>query len=304
MRGLLRANEFDVAVVKTSHDWRTLARDIPVVLVIRRRCRPVVLQFHGSRASWLIEPDHRLFKLITRILLALVDGIMVLSTEEQRELQAYQRRTPVWTVKNPYVRVLSSEALEPIDPMPVATRVLFVGRLIEEKGIFDVVEALPHVLEQLNCQLVVVGEGAQESRLRQRIRGLGLEDHVTLTGYLAGADLIDQYRSATIFVLPTSWKEGFPTVLAEAMDAGLPIITTRIRGAADHLVSGENALFVAQGDVTGLAAAMTTLLRNKGLRARMRSANRERVRIFEPEVVAAEFLRVLQSLRQSRITRE
>jgi glycosyltransferase involved in cell wall biosynthesis len=274
------------------------------VLVIRRRCRPVVLQFHGSRASWLIEPDHRLFKLITRILLALVDGIMVLSTEEQRELQAYQRRTPVWTVKNPYVRVLSSEALEPIDPMPVATRVLFVGRLIEEKGIFDVVEALPHVLEQLNCQLVVVGEGAQESRLRQRIRGLGLEDHVTLTGYLAGADLIDQYRSATIFVLPTSWKEGFPTVLAEAMDAGLPIITTRIRGAADHLVSGENALFVAQGDVTGLAAAMTTLLRDKGLRARMRSANRERVRIFEPEVVAGEFLQVLQSLRQSRITRQ
>jgi glycosyltransferase involved in cell wall biosynthesis len=295
VRRALRGRHFDIAVVKTAHDWHTLLRDISVVLGIRRHCRPVVLQLHGSRASQLAEPGRRAFKLATAVLLHLVDGIMVLSTEEQRQWQAFDRRTPVFTVKNPYVRA-SSTSKEPSDPpaqrRPIA---LFVGRLMEEKGIFDLVDALPHVLAHTECELVIVGDGEQEQRLRDRVRILDLEDDVTMRGYLPGAELAPEYERATIFVLP-SWSEGFPTVLAEAMDAGLPIVTTPIRGAADHLVEGENALFAQPRDVEGLASAMVTLLRDADLRARMASANRQRIRMFEPEIVGAEYLQVLQSL--------
>jgi glycosyltransferase involved in cell wall biosynthesis len=115
-----------------------------------------------------------------------------------------------------------------------------------------------------------------------------------MPGHLSGSELSHEYRVATIFVLP-SWSEGFPTVLAEAMDAGLPIVTTRIHGAADHLIAGENALFVERRDVNGLASALIMLLEDRDLRARMASANRERIRIFEPRVVAAEYLHVLRS---------
>jgi glycosyltransferase involved in cell wall biosynthesis len=296
VRRVLQQHAFDVAVVKTAHDWRTLLRDIAVVLVIRRRCRPIVLQLHGSRASKLVEPGNHAFKLATATVLSLVDGILVLSSEEQRQWQTFRRHPPVFTVKNPYVRHLALDSPEPTNRSARGARALFVGRLIEEKGIFDVIDALPDVLQETQCRVVVVGEGPQGSQLLDRIRRLGLEDHVTMTGYRAGAQLGAEYRGSTLFVLPTSWDEGFPTVLAEAMDAGLPIVTTRIRGAADHLVEGENALFVAPGDVKGLADAMTTLLRDKDLRARMSLANRERVRIFEPEIVAAEFLETLQSL--------
>jgi len=80
------------------------------------------------------------------------------------------------------------------------------------------------------------------------------------------------------------------------MDAGLPIVTTRIRGAVDHLVERENALFVDPGDVRGLAASITTLLGDADLRARMGAANQRRVRIFAPDVVAAEYLQVLQTV--------
>src|SRR5205823_173848 len=106
-----------------------------------------------------------------------------------------------------------------------------------------------------------------------------------LPGYLAGAELEAAYREATLFVFP-SWVEGFPTVLAEAMDAGLPIVTTRIRGAADHLVAGENALFVEPRDVSALVDAILTLLDDRDLAARMSAANRRRIGIFEPRVVA------------------
>jgi glycosyltransferase involved in cell wall biosynthesis len=115
-----------------------------------------------------------------------------------------------------------------------------------------------------------------------------------MPGHLAGSELSHEFRVATIFVLP-SWSEGFPTVLAEAMDAGLPIVTTRIHGAADHLIAGENALFVEPRDVNGLASALIRLLEDRDLRTRMASANRERIRIFEPNVVAAEYLHVLRS---------
>jgi len=90
----VRRQPFDVCVVKTSHDWRTLLRDIPVALALRRRGRPIVLQLHGSLASTLDGPGAWALKLATRLLLALVDGVMVLSTEEQRQWQAF-RRHPV-----------------------------------------------------------------------------------------------------------------------------------------------------------------------------------------------------------------
>ena len=300
IRRVLRDQVFDVAVVKTAHDWRTLLRDIPVVLVIRRRCRPVLLHLHGSRSSWLLEPNRRAFKLATALLLAYVDGIMVLSKEEQHQWQAFRRRPPVLTVKNPYVSVFPKAGPESVGTAGPKTRVLFVGRLIETKGIFDLVEALPLVLEQTPCQLIMVGEGDQERELRKRIQSLGLQSDIALAGYLSRSDLTDEYRAASLFVLP-SWSEGFPTVLSEAMDAGLPIVTTRIRGAADHLVAGENALFVEPRDVKGLATSMIRLLSDHELRARMALVNRERIRIFEPEVVAGEYLQVLrEAMRQRR----
>ena len=252
---------------------------------------------HGSQASRLAEPGNHAFKAATAALLALVDGVMVLSTEEQRQLEAFRDRPPVFTVKNPYVRFRPSGSPGAADAdVSESARLLFVGRLIEEKGILDLIDALPLVLQHAECQLEVVGEGELEHRLIDRIRQLGIEEHVKRTGYLSGSDLKRAYQRAAIFVLPTSWAEGFPTVLAEAMDAGLAIVTTPIRGAADHLVEGENALFVGSGDVSGLAASITTLLGDADLRARMGAANQERVQIFAPDLVAAEYLQILQSV--------
>jgi glycosyltransferase involved in cell wall biosynthesis len=296
VRRALHGKEFDVAVIQTAHDWRTLARDIVVVLVIRRRCRPVILQLHGSEASTLVEPGHRAFKLATAALLQLVDGVMVLSTEEQRQWRTFRPHPPVVTVKNPFVGNAGSgrEAVEASSAK--ADRVLFVGRLLEAKGILDLVEAFAAVVDQARCELVIVGRGEHEPQVRDEISRLGIEEHVRMKGYLTGAGLHREYEEATVLVLPTSWSEGFPTVLAEAMDAGLAIVTTRIRGAADHLVEGTHALFVEPHDVKAIASAILKVLCDHELRERMGSANRERVRIFDPEVVGAEYLQVLRSL--------
>jgi glycosyltransferase involved in cell wall biosynthesis len=292
VRRAIRGLEFDMAIVNTAHDWRTVLRDIAVALVLGRRRRPVVLQLHGSRAADLVRPGAPAFKLMTSLLLRLTDGVLVLSSEEQRDLHVFRPATRVFVVKNPYER-LSFPTARPREPGSDLPVLLFVGRLLREKGLLDLVQAMSSVIEHVACRLDIVGEGELEGALRKRIRQLDLEDSVMLLGYLEGEGLLRAYAEADLFVLP-SWSEGFPTVLAEAMDAGLPIVTTRIRGAVDYLVEGEHALFTVPRDVHGLAAALAEAIRNPELRARMAAANRDRIGLFDPEAVAREYLQALR----------
>ena len=132
-----------------------------------------------------------------------------------------------------------------------------MGRLIGEKGIFEALSAFARVSASRNCRLVIAGDGPATGELDARIGGLGLEQKVTLTGFLEGDALQSAYDAADLFLLP-SYREGFPTAISEAMAAGLPVVTTRTRGMADRLVAEENALFVAPGDALGLAAGART----------------------------------------------
>jgi glycosyltransferase involved in cell wall biosynthesis len=292
-RRAVRDDTFDVVVVHTSHDWRTLPRDLAVAAAFGRTRPPIVLHLHGSQAAALGARNRRAFRRATRLLLRLVDAVLVLSSEEQRQWSAFAPATPVLVVRNPYVRAFGASP-----PKGVAAsdklRILYVGRLLAEKGIFELVESLPRLREQVDATLVVVGEGEEEGALRRRVAELGVEPFVDFRGYLTEGTLADAYASATVFVLP-SWSEGFPTVLAEAMDAGLPIVTTRIRGAADHLREDVNALFVAPRDAPGLADALARMLGDADLRGRMSEANRRDVARFAPELVAAEYLEALQT---------
>ena len=292
---------FDVALVTTAHDWRAVLRDVAVAVALRRRRRPIVLHFHGSQVATLGRGGRHAFRLVTRLLLRLTDGVLVLSTEEERQLRAFRPATRVLVVRNPYVRKDFSDADGRLQS--VVPTLLFVGRLVREKGVLDLVDAMPAVLERAPCRLVIVGDGELERALRDRIRELGLTKSVTLTGYLEGEQLLRAYAAADVFVLP-SWSEGFPTVLAEAMDAGLPIVTTRIQGAIDHLVEGEHALFVEPRDVQGLAAALMEVIADPGLRVRMGSANERRIDIFDPHVVAREYLDVLRTFAPTARTKE
>lgn len=173
---------------------------------------------------------------------------------------------------------------------------LYVGRMIEEKGIFDLVEAVRMLRDTLPCHLLIAGEGPELSRVQSRVASAGMLDCVTVAGYLRGSDLAAAYAAADLFVLPTYWAEEWPTVLMEAMGAGLPIVTTRLRGAADHLVEGANALFVPPRDPAALAATLARLLNDRPLRERMAMANKDKLADFAPDVVARGYLDAVSAL--------
>jgi glycosyltransferase involved in cell wall biosynthesis len=172
---------------------------------------------------------------------------------------------------------------------------LFVGRIIEAKGVFDLLEAFEEVAQTDSCRLSLVGDGEDRPAVSEWVREHGLSDRVDLPGYVDGNDLVQQYLDAAVFVLPT-YSEGFPTVISEAMDAGLPIVTTPCRGMADRLAEGVNCLFVQPRDPHGLAVAVLRLLHDADLREIMGDANRRTVEAFAPEVAVRDYLRALESV--------
>ena len=239
-------------------------------------------------------PGSALFKAATKALLTRTDGVLVLSREEQAEWQAFSPRSRVFVVRN----------VRPVPPERFAGRdqhgdgpstVLCVARLMAGKGVLELVRALPLVQREVPCRLVLVGDGPEASRIRELAEDLGVGGSVELPGYLGGEELARRYRSAAVFALPTSLPEGFPTAILEAMAAGLPVVTTASRGPADHLVEGQNALFVPAHDPAALACALIRLLRDDRLRGEMGEANRDKVREFDPGPVAVEYLATLES---------
>jgi glycosyltransferase involved in cell wall biosynthesis len=195
---------------------------------------------------------------------------------------------------------------DPIGLVPGgAPVILFAGRLHQAKGVFDLLAAFGELAQRRPCRLVFAGDGPAGDALRSESERLGLRDRVTLLGYVTGAALGRLYASSTLLALPSYW-EGFPTVVTEAMHFGLPVVTTPIRGMADHLADGVNALFVAPGDRRALADAIERLLVDEDLRSRIGEANRSKVQVFAPEAVARRYIRAVESVvcRQSTLAHD
>ena len=294
----LKTGNYDILIIKTAHDWNTLLRDVALLISVRKCCSKIVLQFHGSEPGKLHEKGNIIFKIFSKLLMLLCGGAMVLSTEEQRQWEQFCPRRKFFVVSNPFVSdpIEGNQSYQPMWSFPRDAKVLlFVGRLIREKGVFDLIEALSLVNSSVPVHLLVVGDGKETESIKKRIADLKLGKQVILTGYLQGKALQEAYHCADIFVLP-SYQEGFPTVIAEAMNAGLPIVTTRIRGAVDHLQEGINTLFVPPRDSVALAEALTKLLNNSTLCEEMSRANREKVKDFSPERVGRQYLDVLENV--------
>ena len=227
----------------------------------------------------------------------LFDAGLFLSSEEQKEWQQFYPEGQFFVVSNPFIpAVLEHKPCNKVIDSKKIPIFLFVGRLIREKGIYDLIEAASLLKPVMKFKMVIVGAGVEETAIKLKIVDADLENEVILTGYLHGEELVNTYEQADIFILPTFWKEGFPTVIAEAMSFGLPIITTTIRGNNDHLKEGKNALFIPPKDSAALILAIKKLVDDEELYSRISNANLEKVKCFAPMEVAEKYLFILDQL--------
>lgn len=161
------------------------------------------------------------------------------------------------------------------------TRVLYVGQLIEHKGVHTALEAFVRVARtDLGSSLTFTIAGravftpAYEQRLRRIAEDAGISHRVILVGQVPREDLPQLYADHDVLLFPSEWDEPFSISLVEAMAAGLAVITTRTGGTPEIARPEDNSLDFIAGCVDQCAAQLTRLLSNerlyKGLRRRAR----------------------------------
>lgn len=159
------------------------------------------------------------------------------------------------------------------------TQVLYVGWMIKEKGVYDLLEAAALIKnEGLKFQIRLIGPlFDQEPQLRKVVAAANLEDCVNIVGTVSKeGGVAAEYQAADLFVLP-SYAEGFPNSILEAMAAGLPVVATAV-GAVPEIVDDEiTGLLVPPGDPAKLAAALSMLIKDSSSRQKMSQAARRKV---------------------------
>lgn len=161
-------------------------------------------------------------------------------------------------------------------------RLLFVGRLVERKGVEVLVRALPRILEERPARLTVVGEGSREAAIREAVRAAGVEDRVELTGYVPEERLRSLYATCDVFVLPAvvdarGDTEGLGVVLIEALRFGRPVVASDLGGIPDIVEPGRSGVRVPPGDPAALARAILELAANPEEARRLGGEGRELV---------------------------
>lgn len=139
--------------------------------------------------------------------------------------------------------------------------VLYVGNLLKDKGVIDLLEAFRGVID-LGAHLVYVGSGPLARDLASRSLDLGLSGRVWLLGPQPPDKIPQLLSAADVLVLP-SYREGLGLVCVEALACGVPVIATNVGGIPEVIKDGETGLLVSPGDVQALEKALRWVLLNK-----------------------------------------
>lgn len=174
---------------------------------------------------------------------------------------------------------------------------LFVGRMIAQKGVPYLLDAMPLVLrEHPDAKLLLVGRGNARAALEKKARALGLEDHVVFSGYMTEEMLREAYGTCDLFVLPSVW-EVLPIAILEAMSSAKPVVCTDAGGNAELVEDGVNGYVVPMRNPGALAARINALLGDREKMAAMGRAGRRRAEEeFDWKLIAGQTVRVYEGL--------
>ena len=180
---------------------------------------------------------------------------------------------------------------------------LFVGRLVEKKGLRYLLSAMPQIIAQHpTCKLRIVGFGPDEQALKEQAADLGLEQHVRFDGAVPNRDLPHYYQHASVFVAPfvqaeNGDQEGLGLVLVEAMGCGCPAVVSDLPAIQDVTDGLEGVITVPQKQVSAIADAVSRVLNDLDrFRSNAVSSGQLIKERFDWDGVAERYSRILLAL--------
>ena len=214
-------------------------------------------------------------------------NVILLSNYLYQDVKKYVTETKTHICPNgiPHINRTSSSEIKKQNEI---TKILFLSNLIESKGVYVLMDACS-MLKQTHVpfQCIFVGNVGDITveLFEKELQNRGLQSKVKYIGAKYGEEKNEMLRNADIFVLPT-YNECFPLVLLEALQFGLPIISTYEGGIKDIVENGKTGFLVNQKDAGQLAEKLEILIKNSDLRINMGKAGRIK---FEQEFTVEKF---------------
>jgi len=250
--------------------------------------RPRWIAREGNNTDAVIDDEmanptgRALIKGLTRRCYRDADCFLANSHEMARGLQSALGLDPtrMRVIHNPIdLAEIRHRAAEPLPQPQERPFIVTAGRLEQQKGHDLLLKAFATSDGARGLDLVILGRGSLEARLKRQAAVLGVADRVKFPGFAANPWA--WFSKARLFVLPSRW-EGFPSVVAEALATGVPALVTACDfGPREVVEHGENGWVVPPEDVGALVSAMDMLLARPDLTARFAVSGKARARAFD-----------------------
>lgn len=199
------------------------------------------------------------------------------------------------------------DLIQKFTPLPEAEmnpdELLFVGRLVEKKGVRYIILAMPEILKRHpQTQLVISGDGPDRTELQKLALATGVESHIQFLGTVNNAALQELYRRASIFVGPSivargGDQEGLGLVFVEALGCECAVIASDLPAIRDVVTDGVTGLICKQKDSADIAHKVIILLNDPALRQTLGRAGRQYVvERFDWKIVSDRYIRLIDDL--------
>ncbi len=251
---------------------------VAIITKLFSRSSPILCTSHGGD---LFSLQGRLLQQLKRYTLSHIQALTVVS-QAMRESAVCLGISPASVKVIPMGTNLRNCFVPPRDQRRENT-LLFVGRLVEKKGVRYLIDAMPNILERhRDASLLIVGSGPEEASLMERTAELGLDGYIRFTGSVGNTQLPELYQSCSIFVFPSvvaedGDQEGFGLVLVEALGCECTVIATDLPAMKDFILDGETGVIVSQRDSKLLAEKVCYLLDHSKIARSMARRGRQYV---------------------------
>lgn len=235
----------DVSLVHIhSASYISFYRKYILFLVVKKMLgRKVIYHIHGAEFHLFYEHANFFTKKMIRSFLEGSDAIIVLSKQWKSFFMEEFKIKKIFILNNtiPYPEQIGLRESDVVN-------FLFLGQIGQRKGIFDMLEAISSIKEQLHnkARFYIGGDGEVE-KLQQKIKEYQLEEIVKFIGWVTGSKKEALLKKSHVYVLP-SYNEGLPISILEAMSYKMPIISTPVGGIPEILKNGKNGIIVEAGN--------------------------------------------------------
>lgn len=209
--------------------------------------KKVVLAFAGSTVKTLKSANDKFFKIynvVSKLTILLSNRIIVYSPNNIHEFGLDRYKYKIDTASRHFLDFGEFKLNKKFDERDQL--VGYIGRFSVEKGILNLVKAIPIVLAKINVKFLLIGDGQLRKDIEDYIRFQKLESNVQITGWVNHDDLPDYLNDMKLVVLP-SYTEGLPNIMLEAMACGTPVLATPV-GSIPNIIKDEETGFIMENN--------------------------------------------------------